>query len=63
VPQVAQLDPARGWEEMMRRADAAMCEAKRCGRNLASSHSAYDVCSDSNAETAQLEKLGLLPIA
>jgi diguanylate cyclase (GGDEF)-like protein len=31
---VAQLDPERGgWEEMMRRADAAMYEAKEHGRN------------------------------
>lgn len=31
---VAQLDPAQGgWEGMMRRADAAMYEAKSCGRN------------------------------
>jgi len=33
---VAQLGPANGWEEMMRRADAAMYEAKRRGRNLVS---------------------------
>ena len=31
---VAQLDPAQGgWEGMMRRADAAMYEAKENGRN------------------------------
>ena len=30
---VAQLNPARGWEEMMRQADAAMYEAKQHGRN------------------------------
>lgn len=30
---VAQLDPACDWEEMMRRADAAMYEAKARGRN------------------------------
>lgn len=33
---VAQLDPASGWEVMMRRADAAMYEAKKHGRNLVS---------------------------
>jgi diguanylate cyclase (GGDEF)-like protein len=31
---VAQLNTARGWEEMMRRADAAMYTAKQRGRNL-----------------------------
>lgn len=30
---VAQLNPPSGWEEMMRRADAAMYAAKRGGRN------------------------------
>jgi len=35
---VAQLDPLRGgWEEMMRRADAAMYAAKEGGRNAATS--------------------------
>jgi len=33
---VAQLDPAKGWEEMMRLADGAMYEAKKHGRNLVS---------------------------
>jgi diguanylate cyclase (GGDEF)-like protein len=33
---VAQLDPARGWEDMLRQADAAMYEAKNRGRNLVS---------------------------
>jgi diguanylate cyclase (GGDEF)-like protein len=33
---VAQFDPAEGWEEMMRQADAAMYEAKNRGRNLVS---------------------------
>jgi diguanylate cyclase (GGDEF)-like protein len=30
---VAQMDPACGWEEMMREADSAMYQAKKCGRN------------------------------
>jgi diguanylate cyclase (GGDEF)-like protein len=33
---VAQLDPVKGWEEMMRLADSAMYEAKKHGRNLVS---------------------------
>jgi diguanylate cyclase (GGDEF)-like protein len=32
---VAQFDPARGWDGMMRRADAALYEAKGNGRNTA----------------------------
>ncbi len=34
---VAQMDADNGWEEMMHRADAAMYEAKKHGRNLVSS--------------------------
>jgi len=33
---VAQLDAARGWEQMLKQADAAMYEAKKHGRNLVS---------------------------
>jgi diguanylate cyclase (GGDEF)-like protein len=60
---VAQLDPACGWEEMMRRADAAMYEAKRRGRNLVSARTEPVVYSDSNAGSADLDSFGLLPIA
>ncbi len=60
---VAQLDLACGWEEMMRRADAAMYEAKRRGRNLVSARYEPVLYSDSNPDGAQIDNLGLLPIA
>jgi diguanylate cyclase (GGDEF)-like protein len=58
---VAQLDPALGWEEMMRRADAAMYEAKHRGRNLVSARSEPVLYSDGNPSGANLDSLGLLP--
>jgi diguanylate cyclase (GGDEF)-like protein len=58
---VAQLDLACGWEEMMRRADAAMYEAKRRGRNCVSARSEPLGYSDSNQGGANLDSLGLLP--
>jgi diguanylate cyclase (GGDEF)-like protein len=58
---VAQLDLACGWEEMMRRADAAMYEAKRRGRNLVSARSEAAIYSDCNADGAEAEKFGLMP--
>ena len=60
---VAQLDLARGWEEMMRRADAAMYEAKRRGRNLVSARSEPVLYSDSNPDGSQVDNLGFQPIA
>jgi diguanylate cyclase (GGDEF)-like protein len=57
---VAQLDLARGWEEMMRRADAAMYEAKRRGRNLVSARSESEKSPDKNKATAELEHLGFV---
>jgi diguanylate cyclase (GGDEF)-like protein len=59
---VAQLDVALGWEEMMRRADSAMYEAKRRGRNLVSARSEPVLYSGSNPGGAKIDKLGLLPI-
>ncbi|MGB0080443.1 MAG: GGDEF domain-containing protein [Terracidiphilus sp.] len=60
---VAQLDLARGWEEMMRRADAAMYEAKRRGRNLVSARSEPVLYSDANPDRSQIDNLGFQPIA
>jgi diguanylate cyclase (GGDEF)-like protein len=57
---VAQLDLACGWEEMMRRADAAMYEAKRRGRNLVSACSESEKSLDEDRATAELENLGLV---
>jgi len=45
----------------MRRADAAMYEAKRRGRNLVSARSEPVIYSESNPEGSELESLGFLP--
>jgi diguanylate cyclase (GGDEF)-like protein len=58
---VAQLDPAQGWEEMMRRADAAMYEAKRRGRNLVSARSEPEAAAEKHP--ADLEHFKLLHTA
>lgn len=60
---VAQLNLARGWEEMMRRADAAMYEAKHLGRNLVSARSEPILYSDGHPGGAELDHFGLLPSA
>jgi hypothetical protein len=45
---------------MMRRADAAMYEAKRRGRNLVSARSESEKSPDKNKATAELEHLGFV---
>lgn len=57
---VAQLHPALGWEEMMRRADAAMYEAKRRGRNCVSARPESEESPDKDRAAAELENLGLV---
>jgi diguanylate cyclase (GGDEF)-like protein len=58
---VAQLELARGWEEMMRRADTAMYEAKHRGRNLVSAHCEPESASEKHA--ADLDSFRLLHTA
>jgi diguanylate cyclase (GGDEF)-like protein len=60
---VAQFDPASNWEEMMRRADCAMYEAKRCGRNRVSAHSESTMSSGGNPGGADSGSFKLLPFA
>ena len=59
---VAQLNLARGWEEMMRRADAAMYEAKHHGRNRVSARCEPVPYCTSNPGSTEIDRLSLLPI-
>jgi diguanylate cyclase (GGDEF)-like protein len=58
---VAQLDPERGWEEMMRRADAAMYDAKKRGRNLISSLPVAGKMISNTSRAVTLDGRDLLP--
>ncbi len=58
---VAQLDPECGWEEMMRRADAAMYDAKKRGRNLISSLPVAGKMISNTSRAVTLDGRDLLP--
>jgi diguanylate cyclase (GGDEF)-like protein len=58
---VAQLEIARGWEEMMRRADSAMYEAKRHGRNLVAARVEPVAYSDCDTVSDAIDGFKLQP--